>query len=205
MKNTIQNIKSNIKVVYSDNDTLSIIFNSNELLSGVVGEFNSNIKELENITQTSIYTRGNSISVKGSSKKNELIKNAITFLSEQFLINGSIEKKDVHSSITKFMISENKTKLNKIDYIIKTPKKSVIPRSEKQKNYVRALNEKDIIISAGPAGTGKTFLAVAVAFCASSKIANEFFNVLPLINANGAISISPISILFWIFSKSNKS
>ena len=62
MKNTIQNIKSNIKVVYSDNDTLSIIFNSNELLSGVVGEFNSNIKELENITQTSIYTRGNSIS-----------------------------------------------------------------------------------------------------------------------------------------------
>ena len=163
MKNTIQNIKSNIKVVYSDNDTLSIIFNSNELLSGVVGEFNSNIKELENITQTSIYTRGNSISVKGSSKKNELIKNAITFLSEQFLINGSIEKKDVHSSITKFMINENKTKSNKIDYIIKTPKKSVIPRSEKQKNYVRALNEKDIIISAGPAGTGKTFLAVAVA------------------------------------------
>ena len=163
MKNTIQNIKSNIKVVYSDNDTLSIIFNSNELLSGVVGEFNSNIKELENITQSSIYTRGNSISVKGSSKKNELIKNAIIFLSEQFLINGSIEKKDVHSSITKFMISENKTKLNKIDYIIKTPKKSVIPRSEKQKNYVRALNEKDIIISAGPAGTGKTFLAVAVA------------------------------------------
>ena len=114
MKNTIQNIKSNIKVVYSDNDTLSIIFNSNELLSGVVGEFISNIKELENITQTSIYTRGNSISVKGSSKKNELIKNAITFLSEQFLINGSIEKKDVHSSITKFMISENKTKSNKI-------------------------------------------------------------------------------------------
>jgi len=163
LKNTIQNIKSNIKVVYSDNDTLSIIFNSNELLSGVVGEFNSNIKELENITQSSIYTRGNSISVKGSSKKNELIKNAIIFLSEQFLINGSIEKKDVHSSITKFMISENKTKLNKIDYIIKTPKKSVIPRSEKQKNYVRALNEKDIIISAGPAGTGKTFLAVAVA------------------------------------------
>ncbi len=50
-----------------------------------------------------------------------------------------------------------------IDYIIKTPKRSVIPRSEKQKNYVRALKESEIIISAGPAGTGKTFLAVAVA------------------------------------------
>ena len=50
-----------------------------------------------------------------------------------------------------------------IEYIIKTPKKSVIPRSEKQKNYVRALKESDIVISTGPAGTGKTFLAVAVA------------------------------------------
>ena len=46
--------------------------------------------------------------------------------------------------------------------IIKTPKKSIIPRSEKQKGYVRALRQSDIIISAGPAGTGKTFLAVAV-------------------------------------------
>ena len=46
--------------------------------------------------------------------------------------------------------------------IIKTPKKSIIPRSEKQKSYVRALRQSDIIISAGPAGTGKTFLAVAV-------------------------------------------
>ena len=50
-----------------------------------------------------------------------------------------------------------------IEYIIKTPKKSVIPRSEKQKKYVRALRQSEIIISAGPAGTGKTFLAVAVA------------------------------------------
>merc|ERR1711966_233695 len=51
---------------------------------------------------------------------------------------------------------------NNVTDIIKTPKKSIIPRSEKQKEYVRALREKEIIISAGPAGTGKTFLAVAV-------------------------------------------
>ena len=163
MKNTIENIKSYLKIVYSENDTLSVIFSNNDLLSGVVGEFNNNIKELENLTNTNIYTRGNSISVKGNAKRNELIKNALTFLSEQFLINGSIEKKDVHSSINKFMIEQNQFNTNKIDYIIKTPKKSVIPRSEKQKNYVAALNQSDIIISAGPAGTGKTFLAVAVA------------------------------------------
>ena len=59
------------------------------------------------------------------------------------------------------MIKE-KVKNQNVSDIIKTPKKSVIPRSERQKEYVRALRQSDIIISAGPAGTGKTFLAVAV-------------------------------------------
>ena len=164
MKNILEKKHNQyLKFVYSDNNNLSIIFQSNELLSNVVGEFNSNIKELEKITNTNIYTRGNSISVKGSGKENEIIKNAIIFLSDRFLNNGSLEKKDVLSSINEFMIEEKSENKNNVEYIIKTPKKSVIPRSEKQKNYVRALKEKDIVISAGPAGTGKTFLAVAVA------------------------------------------
>jgi len=157
------NIKSELKFVYSENNTLSIIFQNNDLLLGVVGEFNNNLKELEKITDTNIYSRGNSILVKSDPKKNDLVKNAIEFLISQFINNGTIEKKDIFSSVNKFMIDEkiNSSKKN-IEYIIKTPKKSVIPRSEKQKNYVRALKESDIIISAGPAGTGKTFLAVAV-------------------------------------------
>ena len=164
MKNILQKKHNQyLKFVYSDNNNLSIIFQSNELLSNVVGEFNSNIKELEKITNTNIYTRGNSISVKGSDKENEIIKNAIIFLSDRFLNNGSLEKKDVLSSINEFMIEEKSENKNNVEYIIKTPKKSVIPRSEKQKNYVRVLKEKDIVISAGPSGTGKTFLAVAVA------------------------------------------
>ena len=164
MKNIAErNFKSELKFVYSDNDTLSIIFQNNDILLGVLGEFNNNIKQLEEITSTNIHTRGNSILVKSSAKKNELVKNAIKFLSEQFIINGTIEKKDIISSVNKFMIDEKNNFKKNIEYIIKTPKKSVIPRSEKQKNYVRALKESEIIISAGPAGTGKTFLAVAVA------------------------------------------
>ena len=164
MKNTAQKkFNSELKFVYSDNDTLSIIFQNNDILLGVVGEFNNNIKQLEKITNTNIHTRGNSILVKSNTKKNELVKNAIRFLSDQFITNGNIEKKDIISSVNKFIIDEKNNLEKNIDYIIKTPKKSVIPRSEKQKKYVRALKESEIIISAGPAGTGKTFLAVAVA------------------------------------------
>ena len=156
-------LSQNLKFVYSDNDTISVIFHDNDLLMGVVGEFNVNLKELEKITKANLYSRGNSILIKSNSQKNELIKNAIQFLANQFIINGAIEKKDIESSIDKFMIEEKVNKDQNIEYIIKTPKKSVIPRSEKQKNYIKALKNADIVISAGPAGTGKTFLAVAVA------------------------------------------
>ncbi len=157
-------INSTLKFVYSDNNSLSVIFQDNNLLMGVLGEFNKNLKELEKITKINLYSRGNSILIKSSPEKNEIIKNAIQFLSEQFIINGTIEKKDIISSLDKFMINEKIKNSNiNISEIIKTPKKSVIPRSERQKEYVRALRQKDIIISAGPAGTGKTFLAVAVA------------------------------------------
>ena len=152
---------SDIKFVYSDNNTLSVIFQDNELLMGVVGEFNKNLKELEEITNSNLYSRGNSILIKSTPEKNELIKNAIQFLVNQFINNGSIENKDIVSSVDNFMINE-KVKNQNVTDIIKTPKKSIIPRSEKQKDYVRALRQNDIIISAGPAGTGKTFLAVAV-------------------------------------------
>ena len=154
-------INPSLKFVYSENDSISVIFHDNDLLMGVVGEFNQNLKKLENITKSSLYSRGNSILIKSEPQKNELVKNAIQFLVNQFINNGSIENKDIVSSVDKFMINE-KVKNKNITDIIKTPKKSIIPRSEKQKEYVRALRHNDIIISAGPAGTGKTFLAVAV-------------------------------------------
>ncbi len=156
-----KNIQSLLKFVYSENNSMSVIFHENDLLLGVVGEFNKNLKELEKITGANLYSRGNSIVIKSSLEKNEIIKNAIQFLANQFINNGNIEQKDILSSVDKFMINE-KVKNTNVTDIIKTPKKSIIPRSEKQKEYVRALRQSDIVISAGPAGTGKTFLAVAI-------------------------------------------
>ena len=103
-----KNIKFDLKFVYSENNTLSIIFKNNDTLMGVVGEFNNNLKELEKITNTSIYSRGNSILIKSTPKKNEIVKNAIVFLFDQFINNGAIEKKDIISSVNKFMIEEKK-------------------------------------------------------------------------------------------------
>ena len=163
-RSKLNNINTDLKFVYSDNKSISIVFQNNETLMGIVGELNSNLKELEKLSGSSIYFRGNSIVIKGKPERNEAVKRAIQFLDKQFQINGSLEKKDIISSLDKFMIREqNKNNHTNLDYIIKTPKRSVIPRSQKQKDYVKALKESEIIISTGPAGTGKTYLAVAVA------------------------------------------
>jgi len=52
-----KNIDTSIKFVYSDNNSLSVIFHDNDLLMGVVGEFNKNLKELEKITDENKYTK----------------------------------------------------------------------------------------------------------------------------------------------------
>jgi phosphate starvation-inducible PhoH-like protein len=71
-KSVPKNKKLNLKFVYSENNTISIIFSNNQDLLGVIGEFNNNIKELERITNTSIYSRGNSIILKNDEKKMRL-------------------------------------------------------------------------------------------------------------------------------------
>ena len=128
-------IDRSLKFVYSDNNSLSVIFHDNDLLMGVVGEFNKNLQELERITNCNLYSRGNSILIKSNTETNEKVKNAIQFLANQFINNGSIENKDILSSVDKFMIKE-KVKNQNVTDIIKTPKKSVIPRSERQKNML---------------------------------------------------------------------
>ena len=64
-------INSTLKFIYSDNNSLSVIFQDNDLLMGVVGEFNENLKKLEKITNTNLYSRGNSILIKSTPKQNE--------------------------------------------------------------------------------------------------------------------------------------
>ena len=56
-----KNINPSLKFVYSENNSLSVIFHDNDLLIGVVGEFNKNLKELEKISESNLYSRGNSI------------------------------------------------------------------------------------------------------------------------------------------------
>jgi len=154
-----------VSIVYGDDNSINVNIFNNKILIGVVGSFDNNLKELEKVSGSKIYFRGNSITIKGDKQANEKVKDAIEYLIDRFKSDKKIDKNDITTSLNNDMIKDtkNQSTVQPLQEVIKTPKRSVIPRSKKQKEYVRSLKTSQIIMSLGPAGTGKTYLAVAVA------------------------------------------
>ena len=158
----ISKLEQNLVIKKIDNETVNISINDNEMLLTIVGQFDQNLKNLSKLTNTDVFFRGNSITCKGEREKLSLFSDAIKFLINKYFLTNIIEKEDIILSVKKnFEIQESNVKSFK--QLIKTPKKSVIARSEKQSEYIKVLKENDIIMAIGPAGTGKSFLAVSVA------------------------------------------
>ena len=154
-----------VSITYGKDNSINFDIFNNKILMEIAGSFDSNFKELEKISGSKIFFRGNSIAIKGEKHANEKVKNAIEYLIERFRSDKKIDSNDLITSLNKEMATEtkNQSASRSLEEIIKTPKRSVIPRSKKQKEYVRALKSNPIVMSLGPAGTGKTYLAVAVA------------------------------------------
>jgi phosphate starvation-inducible PhoH-like protein len=154
-----------VSIVYGENNSIQVNIFNNKILMGIVGSFDNNLKELEKVSGSKIYFRGNSIAIKGDKHTNEKVKDAIEYLIDRFKSDKKIDRNDIVTSLNKDMIKDikNQSTIHPLQEIIKTPKRSVIPRSKKQKEYVKSLKTNQIVMSLGPAGTGKTYLAVAVA------------------------------------------
>jgi len=158
----ISKLDQNLIIKKIDSETVNIQIASNDMLMSIVGQFNQNLKELEKLTNTIIFFRGNSLTCKGKATNIKIFSDAIKFLINKYFLTKIIEKEDIIQSVKKNMKYEE-SNVKTLQHLIKTPRKSVIARSEKQSDYIRALKENDIVIALGPAGTGKSFLAVSVA------------------------------------------
>ena len=158
----ISKLEQKLIIKKIDNKTVNLSINDNDMLMTIVGQFDQNLKDLSKLTNTDVYFRGNSITCKGEKEKIASFCEAVKFLINKYFLTNIIEKEDIISSVKKNLeLKESNVKSFK--QLIKTPKKSVIARSEKQSEYIKALKENDIVMSVGPAGTGKSFLAVSVA------------------------------------------
>ena len=153
------------QILENDNEGTSLYVNDNTTLRKFSGYQDVNLKTLEKISDVRINLRGNLITLKGKSEKVKIVVKTIDMLLRKTEGKNNLEEEDIRS----FYSFEQKESSFNNDISIKTPKKSVFPRTEKQKNYVNYLNQNNIVFSLGPAGTGKTYLSVAVAV---SKLIN---------------------------------
>ena len=166
MKISKQNKNSKeVSIVYGKDNSINVNIFNNKILMEIAGSFDNNFKELEKVSGSKIYFRGNSIAIKGEKYANEKVKNAIEYLIYRFRSDKKIDRNDIITALNADMTQETKiqSSVQSLDEVIKTPKRSVIPKSKKQKEYVKSLKTNRIVMSLGPAGTGKTYLAVAVA------------------------------------------
>ena len=157
----ISKLDQNLIIKKIDEETVNLQITDNEMLMSIVGQFDQNLKELAKLTNTSNFFRGNSITCKGRKKDTKIFCDAIKFLTNKYFLTKIIENEDIMLSVKK-NIELEESNVKSFKQLIKTPRKSVIARSEKQSDYIKSLKENDITMSLGPAGTGKSFLAVSV-------------------------------------------
>ena len=150
-------------------------FDDNNTLQIMCGVYHNNLDVIEKKLNVSLSSRGNLISILGNPKNIIITKNTLSKLYERAKLVNIIEEQDVEG-IIKFMKNHDKNgkkqSNNYKNYFIKTPKGTIFPRSKGQENLIKQISEKQLVFAIGPAGTGKTFLAVshAVSFLVSGMV-----------------------------------
>lgn len=142
------------------------MYEDNRLLSVLFGEHDSNLSRIEKELGVSVSSRGNRVSIVGDTSSQLTAKAVLDDLYSQVLSGQDLNNIAVSGAIrTAEMMSISEKSNNdpeNYQYSIKTRRHTVFSRSPLQGSYIKAMNENELVFGLGPAGTGKTFLAVAM-------------------------------------------
>ena len=159
-----------------------------------IGFNDKNIKLLENNFSTSIIIRGSKIKLDGSKDEIEILNKILNNMLYAVEKKGHIEENDVQDLINTAAVDQDLIVNDKIDQkiILHTYKGSVCAKTKGQKKYLEAVNSHDITFAVGPAGTGKTYQAVASAVAAlKNKIVNKIVITRPAVEAGENLGFLP--------------
>ena len=90
-----------VSIIYGKDNSINVNIFNNKILMEIAGSFDNNLKELEKVSGSKIYFRGNSITIKGDKDKNEKVKDAIEYLVDRFRTDKKIDRNDIISSLNK--------------------------------------------------------------------------------------------------------
>ena len=155
-----------------------------------VGELNGNIKFIEKSFKVKVFQNGNKLKITGQDEDVKLASDALKKLYEAAGKGVEITKETLHLCIQE--VKEDSSSQDYEDIIIKTPKKTIKPRSINQSKYIQSIKHNEINFGIGPAGTGKTFLAMALAieFLLDKKV-EKIVLIRPAVEAGEKLGFLP--------------
>jgi phosphate starvation-inducible PhoH-like protein len=140
----------------------------NGILANLLGTFDSNIRSIENELNIQIKNRGNVFSLSGKEQNLPLGEKVLLEL-HSIANNVNIDSEIVHLIIKKNMSEQDNSSIKDQPTYISTPRREIQTRNKNQLEYIQAIRRNDVTFGIGPAGTGKTYLAVAAAIEALQK------------------------------------
>lgn len=177
-----------------NNKTERVTFDSNELVRSLYGENNENLRLIEKRLNIIINIRGNELILQGAPSELEMAENLLSQLYGLLKEGYPIYERDVEYSL-RILGSDHKAELKPIflDRVyIPSKKKTITPKSVNQKNYIDSIRKYDIVIGIGPAGTGKTYLAMAMAIASLiKKEVNRVVLARPAVEAGERLGFLP--------------
>ncbi|MFC3163205.1 PhoH family protein [Ciceribacter thiooxidans] len=152
----------------TDANHFILTFENNRFASELFGQFDQNLKLLEERLHIDARARGNSVAISGDVQATNQARRALDFLYARLQSGGSVESSDVEGAIRMAVATDDQLTLPTLERKAKltmsqiaTRKKTIAARTPTQDAYMRALERSELVFGVGPAGTGKTYLAVA--------------------------------------------
>jgi phosphate starvation-inducible PhoH-like protein len=172
----------------------SLDFADIDLAQQLFGEHNNHLQKIAEATEVAINARGNTVFIQGDKIAADLAGNILKqlygLLKEKYPIHGN----DIDYAV-RILSADDRANLKEIflDKVFITSKKSAVtPKSQAQKAYIDAIRNYDIAFGIGPAGTGKTYLAMAMAVSALSKgIVSRIILTRPAVEAGESLGFLP--------------
>ncbi len=178
----------------SDNKQTKLTFPDIDLAMQLFGEHNSNLQRIADAIDVRIHARGNTVIIQGNSIESSLAQNILNQLYGLLKDGYPIYPNDIDYAV-RVLSGDDRIKLKELflDKVYITPEKHAItPKTPGQKEYIDAIRKYDIVFGIGPAGTGKTYLAMAMAVSALSKgLVSRIILTRPAVEAGEALGFLP--------------
>ncbi len=177
-----------------DNNLTKLIFSDINLAKQLFGEHNSSLQRVADAVGVKIHARGNTAFIEGEIVASNLAQNVLKQLYGLIKENYPVYPNDIDYAV-KLLSNHDHVKLKDIfldTVYITTKKHSITPKSLAQKEYIDAMRGYDIVFGIGPAGTGKTYLAMAMGISALTKgLVSRIILTRPAVEAGEALGFLP--------------